>query len=158
MALNDRGYLGEWLGQQYIHSNGGKCFQPDWIAYDAATCEYYAVEVKHKRAFNTISNGFAYSGWGLPLWQVTARMNYMRNGGHKYKLIIIDPDSHVVISKFQHSVDVYTAWLQELESTHSYIDIKTKSGEQDRIYDKRCFNKETLQYNPTRYNGRIPIA
>ena len=157
MAMTDQGYAGEWLCLQYLHHKGMKSFQVDWVTYDPVTGEWYNYEVKHKCPFRTTERGLEYIGHGVANYQVEARMNHYKSTGIRYRLFYIDFTSHRHVRGTIWNVDVYSAWLNELEETHSYIDIRSRSGQFFHMYDRNAFVKETMWYDDSKYDGRIGI-
>ncbi len=158
MALNEQGYIGEWLSLQFSHSHKYDCFQPDWIAYDAQTNSYIVIEAKCKKFFTTIRDGCTFVGTGLPIYQINDRLHYALSTDQRCKLVVTTPENVLDAYKSNKPVLFYYAWLDELNNSQDFIDITPKNGGGDvRIFNMSLFNTEyvKIDFSKCKFNPEL---
>ena len=145
MALNEQGYIGEWLSLQYAHNYHYTCFQPDWIAYDSVSDSYIVIEAKCKKMFRTTVDGIEFIGTGLPIYQIRTRLQYANRTHQRCKLVVTEPSEIKYAYEHKQPTIFYSAWLDELNKSGDYIDITPKNGESAvRIYNIQLFKKDLI--------------
>lgn len=148
MALNEQGYIGEWLSLQFAHTHEYDCFQPDWIAYDAQTNTHIILEAKCKKFFTTIKDGCEFIGTGLPIYQIMDRLAYAASTNQRCKLVVTTPQDVLYAYRSNKPVLFYYAWLDELNNSQDYIDIKPSNGGGIvRIFNITLFSQQYVRIN-----------
>ena len=122
------GKIGEQKVREYFKNviKVESIFQIDWVVL--INGEYFLIEVKHQELFKKPP----FDGHGLPIYQVTARMEFYKKTGIRPILFVIEKNNPNVF---------YYQLLDKLEKT-PYYDTE-KSGR--RIYNIKYFKKAILQ-------------
>lgn len=158
MANNEKGYAGEWLAKEYIHSLNMTCLQPDWIMRDPNTEKYFVCEMKNKNVYTkTLRNGSKWYGMGLPIYQVEARLQLQKDKDMRVLLLWTDVELCDTIGKKWLDVVFHRAWLDELEQSMDYYEIPhpKNGGAPIRIYNVQLFTQSTVRVDARKLREKL---
>lgn len=150
MATNPKGYIGEWLSEQYIHNIGHRCLQLDWLSWSEEDQQYVAYEAKNKKLWTaTLPSGASFQGVGIPIHQVEARLLLQKRTGIRTKVIHTNITIADTFGKKFVPVTFNYAWLDELDASGDYVYIKSPSngGGPGRAYNIALFSSRVINVN-----------
>ena len=128
MAIQQDGIVGEQLGRTILkkYFNPDLLLQPDWLTRKNNV--WHVWEIKNKNRYTDSYSNF--TGTGLDISQVKARLEFQRNTGIRCGLISIEKGTNIV----------HRQWLDTLERG-AYMDTKNNI----RIYGISNFNTSEME-------------
>jgi len=91
MAIEEQGFVGEWLTGGIFLQKGFKWIQIDGLVeYNG---KYYFIETKYKEKFVAGSN-FNYDSQGLDIHELKKQLEFEERTGIRIILLVLEPDDH----------------------------------------------------------------
>lgn len=155
MAINSKGRTGESLCRELLLHFKVPMFQVDWMYRSNKDGKWKLVEMKNKQPYRRIKeDGSLWFGMGLPIDQVTTRLEFQSDKDVRAQLIWTNV-SYCDMAGHTKCVPVtfHYAWIDELEQTGDYVDIPKprNGGKALRIYNVELFNEITINISMKKF-------